>query len=381
MIADAFRRPARLPREIPIQAIDAADLAHLAQLGVPEGQQLEYKRELWAKSRDGCREMLKDISAFANAEGGDLIVGIEEADGGPHALLGLAVDKPDELLRGLQDQLSTGVEPPISGVRIRWVPIADDRLVLLVRVPSSLSGPHRNLFSKEFHVRSNTMVSAMGVQQLREMFVGTDRLVERLRVLHRATFEQERPELPFIRSNDATAVMSLLPLDLFRARRDLDITFGNAVKPPMRGPGGMDYHVVLEGLACNAGSNPALAYTLTHREGWLEAAWTIGRFVDEGPIMNQPLVFQGPFERTLSDLVEHAQQIFRGHGVDGPWILMVSLIGMRGYQIARPDNGLTPPTARSHAHLPDVLSQSIDTDDLLTVFKAFSRVFGLERLA
>ena len=381
MISGMSDRPARLPREIPIEEVDGADLKHLIDIGIPEGQHLEYKRELWAKSRDGCREMIKDISAFANADGGDLIVGIEEREGELHALLGIAIQNPDEVLRGIQDRLLSGLEPPVSGVRMRWITIGGDCLVLFIRVPSSPSGPHRNIYSRDFHIRNNTMASTMGVQQLREAFAGTDRLIERLRNLHHSTLNRQRPELPFSLENNATAVMSLLPLDLFRARRDLDVTSNTAVRPLMCEARGMDYHILLEGVAWNAGLRPPVAYTLTYRAGWLEAAWTIGRIVDSGPVNNQPLVFKDLFENTLSDLVDQAQQVFYKHGVYRPWVLMISLLRLNGYHIAKSDIGLTPPTSRTEAHLPEVVGSTIHVNNLLPTFKAFWRVFGLERPA
>ncbi|MFD2270088.1 helix-turn-helix domain-containing protein [Undibacterium arcticum] len=54
------------------------DLAELIVGQVPEGLRIDYKRDLYGNSDADKREVLKDISGFANAFGGHLIVGMEE---------------------------------------------------------------------------------------------------------------------------------------------------------------------------------------------------------------------------------------------------------------------------------------------------------------
>lgn len=45
---------------------------------VPESRTLEYKRDLPdPKDRDSKREFLGDVTSFANAQGGDIVYGIE----------------------------------------------------------------------------------------------------------------------------------------------------------------------------------------------------------------------------------------------------------------------------------------------------------------
>lgn len=129
-------RPLRLT---PIEAITAEDLARLAWDGVPEDQHLEYKRDLWATTRDGSKELLKDVSAFVNADGGDLIVGIGEREDAPHELVGVDVDDRDEILRGLLSKLAVGLEPSVSNLRARWIPLDNGQQALLLRVPSRRS--------------------------------------------------------------------------------------------------------------------------------------------------------------------------------------------------------------------------------------------------
>ncbi len=60
--------------------IDAVLLDQACAENWPESQTLEFKRQLPAKDDSGRVEFLKDVSALANAEGGDLVFGIAEVN-------------------------------------------------------------------------------------------------------------------------------------------------------------------------------------------------------------------------------------------------------------------------------------------------------------
>ena len=51
-------------------AIDEEDLNELIEAQVPEGLRIEYKQREYGKSDSDKKELLKDISAFANSQGG-----------------------------------------------------------------------------------------------------------------------------------------------------------------------------------------------------------------------------------------------------------------------------------------------------------------------
>lgn len=58
--------------------INIDDVKTLIGNGITEGQNIEFKQEVWAKSDEEIREMLRDISAMANAYGGYIVVGMKE---------------------------------------------------------------------------------------------------------------------------------------------------------------------------------------------------------------------------------------------------------------------------------------------------------------
>lgn len=57
------------------------DIERLVAENQEESKTLEFKAGLYEDSRDGTKEFLKDVTAFANAQGGKLLIGIEEIKG------------------------------------------------------------------------------------------------------------------------------------------------------------------------------------------------------------------------------------------------------------------------------------------------------------
>jgi len=61
-----------------LRDIREADVRQLVDSGLEEHLQLEYKSALYAGNRDGNKESLLDVCQFANAEGGILLIGVDE---------------------------------------------------------------------------------------------------------------------------------------------------------------------------------------------------------------------------------------------------------------------------------------------------------------
>ena len=74
-----------------------AHLQALIDQGVEEGPHLDFKRQLpsdW--TRDAKQAFLADVTAFANAGGGDLVYGIDEVDAVANAIVPMTQENWDE---------------------------------------------------------------------------------------------------------------------------------------------------------------------------------------------------------------------------------------------------------------------------------------------
>ena len=80
---------------------------------VPEGKTIDYKAELPGTSDAARKDFLADLSSFANASGGHIVYGMEEAEGIPTNFLGLSSDVDQAILR-LESMARDGIRHHLS---------------------------------------------------------------------------------------------------------------------------------------------------------------------------------------------------------------------------------------------------------------------------
>jgi hypothetical protein len=169
-------------QNIPLDRIGEADIQRLFSMGVSESPYLDYKQKTYGDAGNDRSEFLADISSFANTLGGDLVIGVAEANGLPTALTPFAGDCEAEKRRLEQIALS-GLEPRISNLHIHSVVIAGGGHIIIVRVPRSFIPPHRVIArdSNRFWARAGTTKYQPNVEQLRRLFNDAPHLTERIR--------------------------------------------------------------------------------------------------------------------------------------------------------------------------------------------------------
>lgn len=266
---------------VDFDAVSESDLAELVDGLVPEELRLEYKAVLYRNDEDARNEALKDISAFANAYGGHLIIGISQDKGLPSKLIGLdsTVDVDKEILR-LEQLAQTGIEPRIQGLRIRAIRMQDGRHGLVLRIPRSWQPPHRvsRKGVNKFWVRNSAGVHEASVDELRTLFtLGAN--AQQLATQHRDTRLRAMVDRlgSVVVNNSSRAVLQMVPLasvttslriDLAKAKSELRENFC-ALAHDGRGP-----HFTLDGMVVNAGKDGENGQTILFRDGTLEATLT-----------------------------------------------------------------------------------------------------------
>jgi predicted HTH transcriptional regulator len=127
---------------VTFEDISERHLADQRQEGIPEGILYEYKRDNYGKRDEDVREFLKDVSSFANTAGGHLIIGMDEKKGVPTAITPLTGDAEQERLR-LENLAQACLEPRVVGLKMKTVSVADNKFVIVLRIPKSFNPPHR----------------------------------------------------------------------------------------------------------------------------------------------------------------------------------------------------------------------------------------------
>lgn len=173
---------------IPITQIKIEDLQRLIDDGVIESRRIDYKQALPGSQDSDKKEFLADISALANASGGDLIYGISEQrdskgkpTGVPERIDGVKVDNFDALRLQIDQIIAAGIAPRIMGIEIEKIEQAPHEPVIVIRIPQSLLAPHMIVFKdlSRFYLRGVASNHRMDVTEIREAFFRTANLLER----------------------------------------------------------------------------------------------------------------------------------------------------------------------------------------------------------
>lgn len=184
----------------PIDQIDAADIRSLVTSRVPEGERIEFKRELPAKGtsnrdpwmlgqmkigRHAKDQILKEVVSFANAYGGVLVLGIEEDRNAtpPVAKAICAIPKCEELAERFRIIFRDRVEPklpPSCDIFAVATGQTDDGVVVF-RIPGgSRLAPHRIKGTWICPVRRWDRSEEMSMREIQDMTLNVTRGLERL---------------------------------------------------------------------------------------------------------------------------------------------------------------------------------------------------------
>jgi hypothetical protein len=321
----------------PWNKISTEDIRSLVDEKIPESHTLDYKQELPNDSPQSGLDFLFDVSAFANASGGDLIFGIKEKreEGKPTAI-------PEAFLelrkRGSWDLIRTGIEPVLS-VKINHFEGLPKGPVVIVRAPASWAAPHmvtryaRDYLKPQFHKRHNGGNHPMNIDEIRAAFAVSENRIERLR-----RFKTERVSLissmdesiPNLLTTRARLVTHLLPMSAFETTATVDISrldtrrWGPSTAFPPNRP--RSNHFNFEGYLIRdfvVEDSKVYSYTQIFRTGVIESVVVLRA---EGNIDN---LFELFAIKRVRDLLKVQQDL----EVQAPVIVMFTLIGLKIHRI------------------------------------------------
>ena len=130
-----------------------ADLQGLITNRVQEDLHLDYK-ESSALADKKRGEIAKDVSAFANSDGGALVYGIVEEEHLP-VRIDEGVSDREFNREWLENVITSNISPRIDGIQICPIEIAAGRSGYVVATPKSYRGPHQERSSKRYYKRFN----------------------------------------------------------------------------------------------------------------------------------------------------------------------------------------------------------------------------------
>lgn len=325
---------------VPVSSVDASLLDRLVRDRAHEDARLEFKRELPPSTQDGRIELLKDISALANAGGGAIIYGVAEVKGTASAVLGLGGINVDREGLRVEQTLETGVQPRISGIWIQRVTHPSGP-VLVIGVPRSLAAPHMVWAEStgQFWSRNNGGKFLMDATQVRQAMLAAGEWERAATVFRDHRVERIRlgTGLPKLDPQNAAVVIHVLPLGGPRERADLP-----SVKPDWQSalyPGGGSF--AQPGFLARPNADGWLVASITgkdvrhvqvFREGGgveirIDLAGAHGRENGRGSFDGADLEFE------IMRWVSTAMQWFDAATIEPPYAVLVSLLNVLGLRL------------------------------------------------
>lgn len=187
-----------------IEEIEEKDIHEL--IDTPEGQLFEIKEGLPAerdnvdpwynetengKPRKGPgdyakQSIFKELVAFANSEGGWLVLGLKETDDHPKRVAGISsISDCHELVSRFERAAQDWIDPPLPSLTCKGIQIGNTQSkgVIVFRVPRSSVAPHR-LYKKgrsqEAYKRVGDESKPMKMREIRDLALEIYRGYERL---------------------------------------------------------------------------------------------------------------------------------------------------------------------------------------------------------
>ena len=373
-------------------AITKADIEALVANGVAEGRTIEYKQQLPGGTDDDKKEFFADVSSFANAAGGDLIFGVaDKRDGNgkstgiPEKADGLAGVNLDEQIRRLDDMLRSGIDPRIPGCRIRHVGGLPSGPVVIIRVPKSWASPHMVTFkgASRFFSRTSAGKYPLDVREIRAAFTASGDLRAKLSALRMERLGKIiANEAPISLPATPKIVLHLLPLTILDPASQVDLTplFND---PNLAAPinhYSYSNRINFDGfLSYNSNEKGgSIGYLQVFRSGVFEAVdadklpQTDGRKQVNAESVEQPIL------NATFRYFKTAKQI----GVPLPLIVMVSLFGLKGFDLTTnsPWHSVSSQIDRDTLLLPDVLLEDYSSPPdvvLKPIFDTFWQSAGI----
>ena len=194
----------------PLENLTLDDIKQLVEtLKTPEGQFVDYKREL-ATTNDAKKELIKDMTAFGNSQGGYLLIGIDEAGGLPTKIIGTPKDigrqKVDEWINSV---VSANTDPKLDyGIKV--ISFKKDLSVVVIHIKDSPKKPHMSTHDKRntYFRRHLDITSAATNQEVKDMFAEAQSTQEKLLNFMDSRHLRDTPMMEFAETHNARQLIT-----------------------------------------------------------------------------------------------------------------------------------------------------------------------------
>ena len=327
--------------------ITIEDVYNLIEDEVCENKFLDYKSALNLETPDERKEFLADITAFANADGGDIVFGIKEDSDTklPVELVGIDIQSTDDLILRIGNMLRDSVEPRIPSWEYNLFPLENGKHILIIRAGLSYLSPHRVLSGKgdRFFIRNTNGKHPMDVGELRSSFTMSQTLFKEIdNYIEESliTIAQNRnrellEEIPIF-------VLQFMPLSTFRYDRPLYSV--KEVDACITATPHHQHRITIDGVVeaykGDSVHNPYLSSRIYYKTNGIVEFSTTGffqpQFKDSNRSPSEPedIVWSPTLLDDSISRTEKTKKYYGRLGVNAPILLSCSILRGKGYSLS-----------------------------------------------
>lgn len=373
-----------------IKNITKEDLKNLVRNHKQEDSFLDFKRDLYGKTDTDKKELLKDVSAFANGSGGEIIIGIEEDNySQAKTLCGFTTTNISVEKNRIEQIIMNGLEPKLDTFKVRYIHIGNHRFVMIIRIEHSPLFPHMVSFQRfnKFYIRKSDKNLLLDVYELRNLFLKSENFMQEIRKYNHDKINNILEKNAILPTIDAPKILiNFIPFDAFTRQTYLDLAKSNLkINFP-------EQRINFDGLLAYQMNDKGInSYAQIHRNGIIEFLSSSNKVFD---IINNPFVIannlateklkiiygeKNGFEYYLIRKSYEFINILKKLKVQTPIYIFISIIDAKGYRILYKNNNeekITNAIDRNILSIPELELKRYDNDLKSIIRMAFNMIWN-----
>lgn len=368
---------------ISLESITHDTLKNLINV-VPEGRQIDYKRELNFSTPEQKRELYKDVASLATASGGDIIYGLDEnTDTTPSQIIPILLDDIDTLRLSIEQGIRSNIFPRIN-FQIQTIS-CDEGFIIIIRVLKNFHGPValKDGDTYRFYSRNSTGKYPLDYLEVKNEFIQSSTLKEKF-----INFRNSRIDF-FFSGNEGNNPAKPFLLFYIYPMNDYNIDLGSldisnmilSIRPPAAGS--YDYSFNIDGFKTFKKTAQGMKQTQLFRNGVVEL------FNDDFVIINEfgKKIFNIIIvEHMLLNAYKEILIFYKDKLISAPFILNLSLLNVNETRFSS-DNIMHLGIDYIENHRPNLILPEIivESEEMLNIkamkpiFDDLWRAFGLQK--
>lgn len=356
-----------------------------------ENKELEYKDYSFTNGKMPDKQkdkFMKEIAAFANTNGGTIIIGMQEDENRLPTKLngaGLSIKDFDNWLSSFRQLVLSRIRPHLHGIECVPVELSDgSNIAIVISVPKSYARPHSfwDGNKDEFFMRYANGITYMDIDDLRKEFLYANSIQDKIR-----QFRRDRISMIIANEcvgdlgNKAKIVFHVIPEWSFELGNNIDLMKlrNNASFRPISG-NGWDYRYNADGYCIyrsNSQTKMIKEYTQMFHNGIIEAV-EIRLMSKDGE--KQVYEWSQMQLACIRALIEYGNIMERLH-IPKPWHILATILNAKDYVATYGWGELSLPIERDLVYSLDGLcTEDVQMKEALRpVFDSLSNAFGFEK--